>query len=272
MKLIAEITDKEILGKEGLSFAEPRYTARAIVKNGDLYSVIHSEKFHPYSLPGGGVDDGEKITAITKYRYSKGDKTTTTKFLVNYSTKRDSSSISYAITTVVYNNTDGKVTSASISTADKDIFRIKLPEPKNGNSTEKKTYTYQDIYYKKGYGLFIGVWHRGNYDTDSDKSINKVMKNHHNLNTIYRVNIDGHSETERAKKYLYTEKDMKNLELDMSGYSDYYKYEIESLAFIKWEDDTYRIIFSANVADKYNEGAVDLVVRVKKTIKLYNEQ
>ncbi len=66
MKLIAEITDKEILGKEGLSFAEPRYTARAIVKNGDLYAVIHSEKFHPYSLPGGGVDDGEDILTALK--------------------------------------------------------------------------------------------------------------------------------------------------------------------------------------------------------------
>ena len=61
MKLIAEITDKEILGKNGLSFSNPRYTARAIVKNGDLYAVIHSEKFHPYSLPGEGVEDGENI-------------------------------------------------------------------------------------------------------------------------------------------------------------------------------------------------------------------
>ena len=58
---------KEILGKEGLSSAEPRCTARAIVKNGDLYAVIHSEKFHPYSLPGGGVDNGEDfITALKR--------------------------------------------------------------------------------------------------------------------------------------------------------------------------------------------------------------
>ena len=61
MKLIAEITDKEVLGTDGLSSAEPRYTARAIVKSGDLYAVIHSEKFHPYSLPGEGVEDGENI-------------------------------------------------------------------------------------------------------------------------------------------------------------------------------------------------------------------
>lgn len=66
MKIIAEITDKQILGTEGLSSAKPRYTARAIVKNGDLYAVIHSEKFHKYSLPGGGVDNGENIITALK--------------------------------------------------------------------------------------------------------------------------------------------------------------------------------------------------------------
>ena len=66
MIIIAEITDKEILGTDGLSSAEPRYTARAIVKSGDLYAVIHSEKFHKYSLPGGGVDDGEDIITALK--------------------------------------------------------------------------------------------------------------------------------------------------------------------------------------------------------------
>lgn len=66
MKIIAEITDKQILGTEGLSSAEPRYTARAIVKIGDLYAVIHSEEFHKYSLPGGGVDDGEDILTALK--------------------------------------------------------------------------------------------------------------------------------------------------------------------------------------------------------------
>ena len=66
MKIIAEITDKEILGTGGLSSAEPRYTARAIVKNDDLYAVIHSDKFHPYSLPGGGVDNDEDIITALK--------------------------------------------------------------------------------------------------------------------------------------------------------------------------------------------------------------
>ena len=66
MKLIAEITDKDILGTDGLSSAEPRYTARAIVKNGDLYAVMYAERFHLYSLPGGGVDDGEDVIAALK--------------------------------------------------------------------------------------------------------------------------------------------------------------------------------------------------------------
>ena len=66
MKLIAEITDKEILGTEGLSSAEPRYTARAIVKNGDLYPVMYAKKFNIYSLPGGGVNEGEDVLTALK--------------------------------------------------------------------------------------------------------------------------------------------------------------------------------------------------------------
>lgn len=66
MRVIAEITDKEILGTEGLSSAEPRYTARAILKNGDLYAVMYAEKFNLYSLPGGGVDEGEDVLTALK--------------------------------------------------------------------------------------------------------------------------------------------------------------------------------------------------------------
>lgn len=67
MKLITEITDKDILGTDELSSAEPRYTARAILKNGNLYAVMYAKKFNLYSLPGGGVDDGEDtITALKR--------------------------------------------------------------------------------------------------------------------------------------------------------------------------------------------------------------
>ena len=66
MKLIAEITDREILGTGGSSSAAPRYTARAVLKNGGLYAVMYAEKFGLYSLPGGGVDDGEDVLTALK--------------------------------------------------------------------------------------------------------------------------------------------------------------------------------------------------------------
>lgn len=68
MKLICEITDKSILGTDGLSDAKPRYTARAILKNHDgLYAVMFAEKFNLYSLPGGGIEENEdKIVALKR--------------------------------------------------------------------------------------------------------------------------------------------------------------------------------------------------------------
>lgn len=67
MKLIKQITDKEVLGTDGLSSAKPRYTARAILKNKDKkYAVMYSHKFNLYSLPGGGVDEGEDIISALK--------------------------------------------------------------------------------------------------------------------------------------------------------------------------------------------------------------
>ncbi len=68
MDTICLLTDKEVLGTEGLSSAAPRYTARAIVKNEQgLYAVMYSEKFNLYSLPGGGIEDGEdSITALRR--------------------------------------------------------------------------------------------------------------------------------------------------------------------------------------------------------------
>ena len=60
MELICKITDKDILGTEELSNAEPRYTARAILKNDkDQYAVMHTKKFDLYSLPGGGIEGDE---------------------------------------------------------------------------------------------------------------------------------------------------------------------------------------------------------------------
>lgn len=67
MKLIKEITDKDILGTDGYSYAKPRITARAILKNSDdNYAVMYSEDFNFYSLPGGGAEGNEDIIGAVK--------------------------------------------------------------------------------------------------------------------------------------------------------------------------------------------------------------
>lgn len=73
MKLICELNDKIILGTEGMSAKAPRLTARAIVRNQDgLYAVMFADKFKLYSLPGGGVEDGEDVlTALRREVYEE---------------------------------------------------------------------------------------------------------------------------------------------------------------------------------------------------------
>lgn len=68
MKKLGTITDKEILGTDGLSFVKPRLTARAILENSHgLFAVMYAEKFDLYSLPGGGVENGEEVmTALLR--------------------------------------------------------------------------------------------------------------------------------------------------------------------------------------------------------------
>lgn len=61
-KLLASLTDKVVLGLDGLSDKPPRITARAILQNSDgLYAVMYSKKFDLYTLPGGGVETGETL-------------------------------------------------------------------------------------------------------------------------------------------------------------------------------------------------------------------
>lgn len=58
--ILAELTDKNVLGTEGLSTATPRKTARAILTRDDgLYAVMYAERFNLYSLPGGGIEGDE---------------------------------------------------------------------------------------------------------------------------------------------------------------------------------------------------------------------
>ena len=62
MRCIARLTDRDLLGTEGLSHAAPRLTARAILRNGKgQYAVVHTDGFGIHMLPGGGVEMGESI-------------------------------------------------------------------------------------------------------------------------------------------------------------------------------------------------------------------
>lgn len=59
-KLIGTLTDKQVLGTNGLSTKEPRRTSRAILINeAGKYAVMYAKKFNLHSLPGGGIDKGE---------------------------------------------------------------------------------------------------------------------------------------------------------------------------------------------------------------------
>ena len=43
MQIIAELNDKKVMGQEGLSTAEPRYTARGLIRNAQgKYAVMYA--------------------------------------------------------------------------------------------------------------------------------------------------------------------------------------------------------------------------------------
>ncbi|MBO5448453.1 MAG: NUDIX hydrolase [Ruminococcus sp.] len=60
MKELAYITDKDIIGKEGLTSKPPRMTSRAFLFNdkGEA-AVAFLEKVDFYNIPGGGMNEGE---------------------------------------------------------------------------------------------------------------------------------------------------------------------------------------------------------------------
>lgn len=67
-KIIGELTDKNVLGTDGLSDKKPRKTSRAIMINKDgKYAVMYAKKFNLHSLPGGGIDNGEdELSALVR--------------------------------------------------------------------------------------------------------------------------------------------------------------------------------------------------------------
>ncbi|MGM9549013.1 MAG: NUDIX hydrolase [Faecousia sp.] len=74
MKLLKVITDREILGRPGMSQAKLRLTARAIVVNRSRrIAVMYAGRFSLYSLVGGGIEEGEDV--LTALRREVGEET-----------------------------------------------------------------------------------------------------------------------------------------------------------------------------------------------------
>jgi len=62
MDLLKRITDKELFGIDGFNNAEPYKAARAVLLDDkNLVAVLYLKKLNFYTLPGGGIDDGETI-------------------------------------------------------------------------------------------------------------------------------------------------------------------------------------------------------------------
>lgn len=53
-----DITPQDIQLNSNLTLIE-RHAARAIVLKGDSILLLYTERYHDYSLPGGGIDEGE---------------------------------------------------------------------------------------------------------------------------------------------------------------------------------------------------------------------
>ena len=61
---ICQLTDKNLLGLEGMSHAAPREKARAIVRNdrGEI-ALMYEQATNLHALPGGGLEPGEDAHA-----------------------------------------------------------------------------------------------------------------------------------------------------------------------------------------------------------------
>lgn len=57
MQLLKSSLHADILDQSAPSFT--RKASRAIVLNGDDILLLYTKRYHDYSLPGGGIDDGE---------------------------------------------------------------------------------------------------------------------------------------------------------------------------------------------------------------------
>jgi len=62
MKLLKQITDRKHFATDGDTALKVRESVRAILLDeNDLVAVLHLEKVNFYTLPGGGIDEGETV-------------------------------------------------------------------------------------------------------------------------------------------------------------------------------------------------------------------
>jgi len=62
MEIIKKITDKDIVGSEGMSQAKPKISSRAVLFDHDgKIALMHVKSKSAYSIPGGGVEEGETL-------------------------------------------------------------------------------------------------------------------------------------------------------------------------------------------------------------------
>lgn len=59
MRLLRSTTHTEL--KQGLGKSFHRQAARGIILDGENILMLYTERYHDYSIPGGGVDEGENI-------------------------------------------------------------------------------------------------------------------------------------------------------------------------------------------------------------------
>jgi len=63
-KIIAYLTDKTVLGTEGICLKEPRRKVRSILINEEgKYALTYEAASRIHTLPGGGIEEGEDPTA-----------------------------------------------------------------------------------------------------------------------------------------------------------------------------------------------------------------
>jgi len=61
MRLLKSTIHPDIQTLEGKQFH--RKAARGIILDGENILMLYTERYHDYSIPGGGIDDGEEIEA-----------------------------------------------------------------------------------------------------------------------------------------------------------------------------------------------------------------